>query len=101
MTEPRAIPSRPSRLPSLHDLGHDLLGLTARQRWLTVARPFACVAAFAVFGGLGWWPCAVLAAAAYTFYSYGSTSHDLVHGNLGLPPSLKRVMLSLIELLGL
>src|SRR5439155_8354241 len=57
--------------------------------------------AFAVFAGLGWWPLAVLATAAYTFFSYGSTSHDLVHGNLGLPRRLDRVLLSLIELLGL
>jgi beta-carotene hydroxylase len=82
-------------------LASDLLHVTPRQRWLTVALPFACVAAYVAFAGLGWWPPAVLAVAAYTFYSYGSTSHDLVHGNLRLPRRLNRVLLSLVELLGL
>jgi beta-carotene hydroxylase len=54
-----------------------------------------------LFAGMGWSVAAVLAAAAYTFYSYGSTSHDLVHGNLGLPRWLNNVMLSVIELAGL
>jgi beta-carotene hydroxylase len=50
---------------------------------------------------LDWPVAAVFAAALYTFYSYGSTSHDLVHGNLGLPHRLNHVLLSIIELAGL
>ena len=88
-------------LPSLAELGRDLSRLTARQRWSTVALPFQYVTAFVLFAWLGWWPPAILAVAAYTFFSYGSTSHDLVHGNLGLPSWLNCVLLSLIELLGL
>jgi len=88
-------------LPSLAELGRDLTCLTARQRWLSVARPLLCVTAFVLFACLGWWVPAILAVAAYTFFSYGSTSHDLVHGNLGLPRSLNQILLSLIELLGL
>jgi beta-carotene hydroxylase len=48
------------------------------------------------------WPVlALLAAATYTFYSYGSTSHDLVHGNLAIPRWLNHILLSIIELAGL
>jgi beta-carotene hydroxylase len=50
---------------------------------------------------LGWPVASLFAAAAYTFYSYGSTSHDLVHANLGLPRKLNHILLSIIELLGL
>ncbi|HEY2837536.1 MAG TPA: fatty acid desaturase [Pirellulales bacterium] len=50
---------------------------------------------------LGWRVAALLAAAAYTFYSYGSTSHDLVHGTLGLSSRWNHVLLSIIEFAGL
>jgi beta-carotene hydroxylase len=63
--------------------------------------PLASAAALAVFSTLGWTFAALIAAATYTFYSYGSTSHDLVHGNLRLPPKLNHVLLSLTELVGL
>jgi beta-carotene hydroxylase len=63
--------------------------------------PFACVLAYGWLASLRYWPLAILATAAYTFYSYGSTSHDLVHGNLGLSRWLNHILLSLVELLGL
>ena len=88
-------------LPALAELGHDITYLTTAQRWYAVARPFLCVGAYAVFASMGWWIPAILAVAAYTFVSYGSTSHDLVHGNLGLPRGVNRMLLSIIELLGL
>jgi len=75
--------------------------LAPRQRWFAIGLPFACVVAFALLACAGWWVAAGLAAAAYTFYSYGSTSHDLVHNNLGLPHGLNGFLLSLIELVGL
>jgi beta-carotene hydroxylase len=88
-------------LPLLADLGRDMTRLTKSQRGLTVALPFLCVLAFGIFAGMGWWAPATLAAGGYTFYSYGSTSHDLVHGNLGLPRWLNHTLLALVELLGL
>lgn len=89
------------RLPSLTALGRDLLRVEPWQRWCTIVLPFACVLAFALFAWSGWWMAAVLATAAYTFYSYGSTSHDLVHENLALPRWANDVLLSLVELVGL
>jgi beta-carotene hydroxylase len=88
-------------LPSLAELGRDLTKLTPWQRWSAIALPFLFVPAFFLFAWLDWWPAAVLAVAGYTFFSYGSTSHDLVHGNLGLPRWLDRTLLSLVELLGM
>src|SRR5438876_11913373 len=88
-------------LPPLAGLGRDLTRLTWFQRWWTVAVPFVCVLAFGLFAGIGWWTPAVLACGAYTFYSYGSISHDLVHGNLGLPRWLNDTLLAFVELLGL
>ena len=89
------------RLPTLSELGSDLARLTLLQRCMALALPFLCVAAFGVFALLDWWPAAVFAVAGYTFFSYGSTSHDLVHGNLGLPRWLNNVLIALLELLGL
>src|SRR5438128_6341405 len=88
-------------LPKLAELGPDLAHVRNWRRWTTLALPFAFVAAYGVFAWLSCWPVAVLAVAGYTFVSYGSTSHDLVHSNLGLPPRLNRFLLSLMELLGL
>src|SRR5206468_835812 len=47
--------------------------------------PWGCCGGYFRFAGLGWWPAAVLAVAALSFVTYGSTSHDLVHRSLGLP----------------
>ncbi len=88
-------------LPPLIILGSDLLHLSFARKCCSIALPFACVAGYVWFASLPIWPLAVLCTAAYTFYSYGSTSHDLVHGNLALPRWLNHILLSLVELLGL
>lgn len=88
-------------LPSLASLGQDLLHLGRLRKWCSIVLPFACVACYFWFADYRIWPVAVLFTAAYTFYSYGSTSHDLVHGNLGLPRWLNHTLLSLVELIGL
>jgi beta-carotene hydroxylase len=88
-------------MPPLSELGRDLTRLTQRQRIVVLALPFLCAATYSLFASLGWWPAAVLAVAGYTFFSYGSTSHDLVHGNLGLPSWLNNILLASVELLGL
>ncbi len=93
-------PTHDARIPSLVDLGPDLLILGAARRWFSLALPFAFVAGYFYLAFNGYWPLAVLCAAAYTFCSYGSTSHDLLHGTLGLPHWLNHMLLSLVELLG-
>lgn len=88
-------------VPPLRELGLDLLRLTARQKLAAVALPFACAGAYFAFAAAGWWPAAVLAVAALSFFTYGSTSHDLVHRTLGLPRRLNDLLLCVTELLAL
>ena len=88
-------------LPKLADLGPTLTIISRTQRWLAIALPLLFVAAYFIFAHWRWWPLAILCVAGYTFVSYGSTSHDLLHGNLGLSRRSNILLLSLIELLGL
>ncbi len=87
--------------PPLHQLGTDLLELSTWQRWGTLLLPFAWVTAYAWLSTHGYWLTAGFATAGYTFYSYGSTSHDLVHANAGWPRWFNNLALSLVELCGL
>ena len=89
------------RLPTLRELGLDLVRITPRQRLTAVALPFVWCGAYFTCAALGWWPAALCALAALSFVTYGSTSHDLVHRNLGLPPAANEVLLCLVELLAL
>jgi beta-carotene hydroxylase len=89
------------RIPSLAELGNDLLDVSAARRLVTLALPFAAMACYALFAWLEVWPLAILAVAALCFITYGSASHDLVHRTLRLPHRLNDVLLTLIELLSL
>jgi beta-carotene hydroxylase len=88
-------------VPALRELGLDLSRLTRRQRFTALALPFACAGAYFACAAAGWWPAAVAALVALSFVTYGSTSHDLVHRNLGLPGRTNEVLLCVIELLAL
>src|SRR5262249_52480580 len=57
--------------------------------------------AYFLLAAAGWWAPAVLAVVAFSFFTYGSTSHDLVHRSLGLPRAANEALLCLIELLAL
>ena len=89
----------PPPLPSLADLGLDLLRITRLRRAVSLATPFACVALYAVFASLRIWPLAVAALVYLSFAAYGSISHDLVHRTLGLSRRWNDVFLTLVELL--
>jgi beta-carotene hydroxylase len=86
-------------LPSLNDLGADLLHITPFQRISTLAVPFLCVALYLTLAFLRLWPLAVLALMYLSFATYGSISHDLVHRTLGLPRRWNEFFLTVIELL--
>ena len=88
-------------LPSLRELGADLLWVTRPRRLLTLGLPFLWCGAYFGLAALGWWPLAICALVALSFVTYGSTSHDLVHRNLGLPSTANDILLSLVELLAL
>ena len=87
------------QLPSIADLGTDLLRINSFQRITTLLIPFACVAGYGVFAMLRIWPLAVLCLVYLSFVTYGSISHDLVHRTLGLPRAVNEIFLTVIELL--
>lgn len=93
--------STTNRKPRLSSLGLDLIRLTRRQRITVLALPLVCCGAYFVFAAIDWWPAAVLGLIAFSFFTYGSTSHDLVHRNLGLSPRINDLLLCGIELLAL
>jgi beta-carotene hydroxylase len=77
--------STDQHLPTLSQLGGDLLRVSPLQLLTTLALPFVAMGCYALFA---WWPCWPLAVASVimlSFVIYGSTSHELVHGTLHLP----------------
>lgn len=89
------------RPPKLPELGLDLLRITPAQRVLTVTLPFIFAGIYFYAGFTGHWVVAVAALVYLSFVTYGSTSHDLVHRNLGLSANANEIFLTLIELLAL
>jgi beta-carotene hydroxylase len=87
--------------PDLPKLVPELIHTTKLQLVFTLSLPFIFSAAYFFFAAFRWWPAAVLSCVALSFVTYGSTSHDLVHRNLGLRRSVNDLFLSLIELLAL
>jgi beta-carotene hydroxylase len=86
-------------LPALRELGGDLIPVSRFRRLAALALPFICCAAYFLLAAMGWWAPAVVALIGLSFFSYGSTSHDLVHGSLGLSRRTNDFLLCVIELL--
>jgi beta-carotene hydroxylase len=86
-------------VPSLDDLGRDLLRVSSARKALCLALPFVVTALFFVFAVRGWWIAAVVCTMVLSFITYGSVSHDLVHRNLNLPPWVNEPLLAATELL--
>ena len=88
-------------LPTLGQLGADLLDVSPLRVLWTLALPFVAMGCYAIFAWWRVWPLAVASVMMLSFVTYGSTSHDLVHRTLGLPRRLNDFLLSVIELLSL
>ena len=86
-------------LPSLEELGRDLLRVPLWRRVLSLVTPFLLAGAFFLLASRGLWLLALACPVLLSFFTYGSVSHDLVHRTLGLPRWLNEVLLSAIELL--
>ncbi len=70
-------------LPTLRDLGSDLLVTTPAQRRIALLRPFIGLALFAAAAAAEWW--LVLPILVFLiFVAVVTVTHDLVHGSLGL-----------------
>ena len=89
----------PMRQPKLSEVGLDLLGLTRWQRARAIAWPLVSFAAFWVLAVMGQWVGAVFSLIVLSFVTYGSSSHDLVHGSLGINRVANDILLAIIELL--
>jgi beta-carotene hydroxylase len=87
------------KMPTVAELGGDLLRLTAWQRVRTLMVPFACVGVYVGCAMRGWSVPAVVAVMYLSFATYGSISHDLVHRTLGLRAGVNDFFLTVIELL--
>jgi beta-carotene hydroxylase len=87
--------------PRLSELGLDLLQITSWQRTTTIVLPFFLTAIYFVSATMNHWVPAVGALVYLSFITYGSTSHDLVHRNLGLSIRTNEIFLTLIELVAL
>jgi fatty acid desaturase len=84
-------------LPTLAELGEDLLQTTARQRRLALARPYVGVAVFVVVAALGWWWITPLVVFGI-FVAVVTATHDVVHRTLGLSVRATGVWLFLLGL---
>jgi beta-carotene hydroxylase len=88
-------------LPSLEELGLDLLRVPLWRRVLSLITPFVLVIAFFPLAARGWWLPALACPVLLSFFTYGSISHDLVHRTLGLSRWLNELLLSAIELIAI
>lgn len=70
-------------LPTLRELGDDLLVTTPRQRRIALARPFLGVLLFAAVAWAGWWWLTPLVVFGI-FVAVVTVTHDVVHRTLGL-----------------
>jgi beta-carotene hydroxylase len=101
MENHRRNPADQKNIPALKEIAPDLTHISRCRRTLSLILPFLYAALYFCFAALKCWPLAVLALMCLSFVTYGSTSHDLVHRNLGLRKSTNDLLLSLIELLAL
>jgi beta-carotene hydroxylase len=74
---------RDIRLPSLDELGTDLLRTTPRQRRVTLVRPLIGLVIYGIAATLGlWWLTPLIA--FLIFVAIVTVTHDVVHNTLGL-----------------
>jgi len=84
-------------LPSLAELGKDLLIVSRAEVTLSLCLPLFCFLLFWMFALADHYVLACVSVAGLMFFTYTSTSHDLVHRTLHLPISLNEFLLSALE----
>jgi len=83
MTAERLLTPDDLRIPTLEQLGRDLLATTARQRRIALWRPYAAVALFTAVAWVGWW-WATPIVAFMIFVAVVTVTHEVVHRSLGV-----------------
>jgi beta-carotene hydroxylase len=95
----RKLASDEETLPALREFAGDLTHIGRLRLVWSLALPFIWIALYVLFATWRWWPLAVMCLICLSFVTYGSISHDLVHGNLGLRRWINGFCLTFIELL--
>jgi beta-carotene hydroxylase len=88
-------------MPAFHTITDGLTTISMPRLLLSLCLPFFWCGAYFVFAFHGNWLAAASFLVALSFVTYGSLSHDLVHGNLGLTGRTNHILLSLVELMAL
>jgi beta-carotene hydroxylase len=88
-----------SDLPSLNEIGDDLLRVGPVRIAFSLLMPFVAAGLYFWLAFHGLWIPAFLCIVYLSFCTYASVSHDLVHGAFRLPRLFNGVLLSAIELL--
>lgn len=91
----------PDHLPPLSHLGSDLRRISIGLKIIALGMTPLGTVMFFYGWHWQWWWLMILALYVIGFFTYGSTSHDLVHRNFGLSPFLNDILLSFTELLAL
>ena len=86
-----------TQLPTMDELGSDLLHTTPWQRRRTLARPYLGIGIFALVAWLGWWWLTPLVVFGI-FVAIVTATHDVVHRTLGLGERATGVWLFLLGL---
>ena len=76
------------KLPTMREVSTGLTRLSRAQLALSLGLPFGWSGLYFLFAWWDCWPWAILSLVALSFVTYGSISHDLVHGSLGLHGAL-------------
>lgn len=88
-------------LPTIKELGLDLLELSVFQKLWTILKPLVFAGLFFALATWEYWVLSILCAMLVVFHTYVSSSHDLVHNTLHLPKKWNEVLLMLLELVAL
>jgi beta-carotene hydroxylase len=88
-----------SQLPAMSEISADILRISSFRRSITLLSPFIWACGYFLLAAGDWWLPAVMCVGALSFVSYGSVSHDLVHGNLGLSRRVNSILLTITELI--
>ena len=87
------------QLPPIKELGLDLLSITGFQKTWTILKPFLFFICYFISAYYNLWILAVLSVLFILFTTYVSTTHDLIHKNLGLSHKVNSFFLIFIEML--